>query len=181
MTSLRFVACEGLMTIDVEIETDNFLELTKKSRDMIFLVIDDLREMFDDFVDPAVKAPRKKRVPAPAKTPGAKKAVRKAKKQTPPPAPEVDRPQIGDTRPAPAPTDPRQITKRLKGDGNIRWDDQIKLLFDGTCDRIVREVDNEKAATQQKYFIQNKDRRIRVDVVTVEGVTTIQVKRRDDE
>jgi hypothetical protein len=176
MTSLRFVACEGLMTIDVEIDTENFLEIPKATRETIFLVVDDLREMFDDFVDPAVKAPRKKRVPASAKTVG---AVREAKKQTPPRAPEVDRPKIGDTRPAPAPADPRQITKRLKGDGKIRWEEHIARLVDGTCDRIVREVSDEKAGKNLKYFIQNKDRRVRVDVVTIEGVTVVEVRRRE--
>jgi hypothetical protein len=86
------------------------------------------------------------------------------------------KPKIGDTRPA---ADLKTTTKHLKGEGNIRWDDQIKFLFDGTCDRITREVDNPKAAAQQKYFIQNKDRRIRVDVVTIDNVTRIEVRRRE--
>jgi hypothetical protein len=88
------------------------------------------------------------------------------------------RPQIGDTKPAPVATDLKTITKRLQG-GKVNWDEQIALLFDGhTCDRIVREIVNEQAAKQQKYFIQNKDRRVRVDVVTNDGVTQIEVRRR---
>lgn len=93
----------------------------------------------------------------------------------PEPAP---RPQIGDTKPAPPSSDLKTVTKRLQG-GKVNWEEQIKFLFDGhTCDRIVREVVNEQAAKQQKYFIQNKDRRVRVDVVTTDGVTQIEVRRR---
>lgn len=105
-----------------------------------------------------------------------KRATAKPKRNRRPPAKEEPRPQIGDTRPAP---DPRQITKHLKGEGKIRWEDQIASLFDGTCDRIVREVADQKAGNNLKYFIQNKDRRCRVDVSTVEGVTIVEVRRRE--
>ena len=170
MNSLRFTACTGLVTIDVEVDVDDMLNLDKNLRDQIFATVDDLHGMFDEFVDPAVRSPRKKRAAAVVKE--------KAKKPARPPAPEVDRPKIGDARPAP---DLKQITKRLKGDGAIRWDAQIATLFDGTCDRIVREVDNEKAGSNLKYFVQNKDRRVRVDVETIEGVTIVQVRRRADD
>jgi hypothetical protein len=164
MPVLYFKSRDGLVTITAEFDVDVFA-LGPEEREQIFETVDELRKRFPEAADvpPPIRQRRKLRV-VPEETP------------TPIRPLEAERPKIGDTRPAP---DPRMLTKHLNGVGKIRWEDQIDFLFNGACDRIVREVTGPKMASNLKYFIQNKDRRVRVDVVTVDGVTKVVVRRRE--